>query len=159
MTTYNATKMAAGIQPRALPTGIVPVISTFLMTVAAKLATNDLVNMLNIEGDPAIIGGGPSITGMALDCDQIDTGAGVVLALGDATTANRYITGSTVGQAGGYATPNQAGVLGYQPFLTTFNAYPTASLALYTIVLKATTGVTTGQLGTIRVKAEYTYDP
>lgn len=160
MTTYNATKMAAGVQPRVLPGGAgVSVLSTFLMTVAAKLLTNDLVNMVTLEGDPALSGGGPSMLGVALDCDQIDTGAGVVLALGDATTANRYITGSTIGQAGGYAGPNQGGVLGFQPFSATFAAYPTASLALYTIVLKATTGVTTGQLGTIRVKAEYTYDP
>lgn len=160
MTAYNATKMAAGIQPRVLPGGGgIAVLSTFQMTVAAKLLTNDLVNFLNIEGDPGVSGGGPSILAMALDCDQIDTGAGVVLALGDATTANRYITGSTIGQTGGYTGPNQGGTLGFQPFSTTYATYTTISLQTYTVVLKATTGVTTGQLGTIRVKAEYTYDP
>lgn len=162
MTTYNATKMAAGVQPRILPSGAgIIVLSSFLMTVAAKLLTNDLVNFVSLEGNPGVSGGGPSIAGVALDTTQLDSGAGVVLALGDAVTAARYITGSTIGQnaAGGYAAPNVGGTLGYQPFSATYAAYPTASLQTYTMILKATTGVTTGVQGTIWVKAEYTYDP
>lgn len=160
MTTYNGTKMAAGVQPRALPSGAgVSVISTFLMTVAAALATNDLINMLNIGGNPAEVNPGPSILTVVLDTDQVDTGAGVVFAVGDSGSAARFITGSTIGQTGGYAGPNVAGTLGYQPFATTYATYTTVSLQNYTPVIKATTGVTTPKLGTIRLKVEYTYDP
>lgn len=163
MTIYSATKMAAGVQPRVLPSGAgVIVLSSLLMTVAAALATGDLINMLNIGADASesgALGAGPFMTAVSLDCDQIDTGAGVVLAVGDSTTAARFITGSTIGQTGGYAGPNVGGTLLFQPFATTFNTYPTASLATYTVVVKATTGCTTPKQGTIRLKAEYTYDP
>lgn len=159
MTTYNASKMAAGVQPKVLASGVIAVISTLAITVANAIATNDLINMLQLEGDPGIpTAFGPSITGVAIDTDQLDTGAGIVLALGDATTANRFITGSTIGQAGGYAVPNVAGTLGYQPFASSYGTYTTASLQLYTLVVKVTTGATTPKAGTLRVKCEYSYD-
>lgn len=160
MTTYNGSRMAAGVQPRVLPSGYgVTVLSTFAMPVGTPFLTNDLLNMLNIEGDAAEANPGPFITGVALDSDQIDTGAGVIMAVGDSGAAARYITGSNVGQAGGFTGPNVGGTLNYQPFATTYNTYTTASLQLYTMVIKFTTGVTTPKAGTVRLKAEYTYDP
>lgn len=160
MTTYQGSKLAAGVQPRQLPAGYdISQLSSFAMPVGTPFATNDILQMVNLIGDPAEQNPGPYISGVSLDSDQIDTGAGVVMAVGDSNTAARFITGSTIGQTGGWAAPNVAGTILFQPFATTFNNYPTASLATYTVQIKFTTGVTTPKAGTIRLKVSYTYDP
>ncbi len=58
---------------------------------------------------------GYSIESVILDCDQLDSNATPTLTLevGDATTPGRFITGSTVGRAGGVQTSNVAGATGY----------------------------------------------
>lgn len=157
MTAYNASKMAAGVQPRYLATGAgVRVLSSIVL---AALALNDTINMLQIEADPIQSGNGPAICDVTLGCDDIDTGAAAVLDVGDATVSGRYISGSTVGQAGGIARMNVAAGLGYQPFSAAFNNYTTISNQLYTVVIKCTTAPNVFQAGTVRLLVDFTYDP
>jgi hypothetical protein len=161
MATYNADKMLAGTQPRALPTAA-GVKALSVATLTSPLALNDTINMLQLGSDPAIgSGGGPAIMGLALDCDDLDSNGSptIVLAVGDGTVADRFITGTTVAQTGGVAYANKPGALGYKPFASSFSSYPSASLATYTIVAKVTTGPATWQNGSIRLIAEFSYDP
>lgn len=161
MATYNASKMAAGVQPRALATGLIPVVS--ILALAQALLLNDVINMLQLGGAPDVpTNFGPAITGVALDTDQLDTGGGgatLKFNLGDANSSNRFISQSTIGQTGGYQAPNVGGWLGYAPFSGSYTNYPTASLQTYTLQLKCQTAPNAWQNGTVRVKCEYTYDP
>ena len=163
MTTYNSNKCLAGVQPKLLPTaGGVNALS--LYTQSPALATNDIVNMINLESDASNPNGfGPTLQGITLDTDQLDSGgsAAILLDLGDAASSTRYFSSTTLGKTGGYAIPSVPAILGYQPFAAPyFNTYTTVSLATYTILLKchtqAQTAVTTAQ---IRLATEYTYDP
>lgn len=161
MTTYNATKMAAGIQPKVLLSAAgVAVLSLF--TPAVALVLNDIINMVSLEGDPGIpVAFGPTIMGVSLDSDQLDSNGGPTMKfdVGDATGAARFITQTTIPQTGGLQGANVAGTLGYQPFSATYNNYPTASLQIYTVQVKVHTAPATWQAGTIRLKVEYSYDP
>lgn len=160
MTIYNASKMAAGVQPKVAPSGVIVVVSS--LALVAALQANDTINMLQLAGNPDIpTNFGPVITGLALDSDDLDSNGVPTLTfdLGDAGNAARFMNQVTVGQAGGYVGPNVAGTLGYAPFANTYGTYTTQSLQLYTLVLKCHTGPATWQNGTVRVKCEYTYDP
>lgn len=159
MAVYNSDKMAAGTQPRVLPTAAgVHVLATASLT---TLALNDTINMLQLEGDPTMPGNGPAITGMILDVDDLDSNGSptLVLAVGDGVVADRFITNSTIGQSGGVAYLNKPGGLGYKPFNASFASYPSASYATYTIAVKATTGPATFQAGSIRLVTSFSYDP
>lgn len=161
MTVYIGSKLQAGVQPRVLQYGVETLeISTFAITAAFVL--NDTVNFLALEANPAITGNGPTITGVVLDAPSLDTSTGIVTAVGDATTAGRFISGSTIGRsgAGGIQFMNVAGTVGYQPFLSSFNTYTTVSQQLYTVIFKVTTAATgtAATTGTIALKVTYTYD-
>lgn len=159
MAVYNADKMAAGLQPKVLPTAAgVHVLASAALT---ALALNDTINMLQLEGDPTTAGNGPAIIGMILDADDLDSNGSptLVLAVGDGVTADRFIGGSTIGQAGGVQYMNKAGGLGYKPFGASYASYPSASHATYTIAVKATTGPATFQAGSIRLVTSFSYDP
>ncbi|WP_298800115.1 hypothetical protein [uncultured Devosia sp.] len=160
MTVYNASKMAAGIQPRVSPTGLIGVLSS--LALAAALVANDTINMLQLEAAPSNPNGnGPTIMNMLFDSDQLDSNGAptITFDLGDATTAARYMSQVTNAKAGGIVSPNVAGAIGYQPFAAAFDAYPTDSQQLYTLVLKCHTAAATWQNGSVRVMCEYTYDP
>ncbi|HVZ18167.1 MAG TPA: hypothetical protein VG897_13675 [Terriglobales bacterium] len=157
MTAYNASKFLPGVTPRMLQSAAgVKVLSTLAL---AALALNDTINFMNLQGDPVFGPNGPTICDVILGCDDIDTGAAVVLDVGDANLSGRYISGSTVGQAGGIARMNVAAGLGYQPFAAAYNNYTTLSNQLYAIVGKCTTAPNVFQAGTIRLLVDYTYDP
>lgn len=160
--TYNANKMTAGIQPKYLPSaGGVNVLSQISQT--TSLNTNDLINMVQLPAkasdDPG--GFGPTIIGMLLDIDKLDTGGSqqITFDVGDATTSTRFYSAVTIGQAGGYSVPTQPAVLGFQPDVNSFTSYTTASLLNYTIIAKCHLSASTWQNGKIRLLAEYTYDP
>lgn len=166
MTTYLADKMAAGVQPRFLADGAgVTVLSKIDLTTA--LVLNDIIQMLQLEGDPAIDAAnltsspfyGPVLMGFGLDCDALDSGSTLTLDLGDSSSAQRFLAATTIGQAGGFAGPTKAGTLGYAPFASSYGTYPTSSLQLYTMQLKCHAAPTTWANGYIRLKVEYTYDP
>lgn len=159
MTIYNMSKMAAGVQPKVLHKGIIGVIST-LAFAAVALANGDNINALQLAADATDpVGFGPTITGVTVDTDQLDTGNTVSFTAGDAASHARFISASTLGRTGGIVSQNVAGSIGYQPFATSFTAYPTVSNALYTLQVWITATATTPAIGTMRVKCDYTYDP
>jgi len=157
----TASKMLAGVQPKYLPTASgVNVLSTIALT--TSLALNDVISLLNLGADATDpVAYGPTIIGVVFDVDQLDSGGSpaITLDLGDTIGGvGQFIVSSTLAQAGGYAIPTKAGVLGYQPFASSFGTYPTASLLTDTITSKVTAAAATAKAGTMRVLIEYTYD-
>ena len=161
MTVYTSNKMLAGTQPKMLPSaGGVNVLAVASLTTA--LVLNDTINMVQLAADAADpVGNGPSIIGIVLDCDKLDSNASpaITLSVGDAGSATRYFSASTIAQQGGYAIPTIPAILGYQPFGSAFNTYPTPSLAFYTIFVTCSHAAATFQNGNVRLLTEFTYDP
>ena len=170
MTVWTASAMVAGVQPRYLPSsGGVNVLSTVALTVA--LALNDTINLVQLIADASDPNGvGPTIIGMELDIDQLDSNGSPTIKfnVGDVTATNppnlvgvaaRYYSQTTIAQAGGYAVPNVNGVLGFQPFAGAFSTYPTQSKQTYNIIATVQTGAATPKAGTFRIVVGYTFDP
>jgi hypothetical protein len=159
MTIYNMSKMAAGVQPRVLPAGYGVTVLSSLAFAAVALAIGDVINALQIQGDPAENPVGPSMIGVGVDTGQLDTGNTLAFTVGDAANNARYISASNIGRTGGIQTANVGGSIGYQPFLTTFTTYPSISKQVYTLGVYITATATTAAGATMTVKAEFTYDP
>jgi len=161
MTVYNASKMLAGVQPKVLPSaGGVNALSIINLTTA--LVVNDTINFVSLAADASDPqGNGPTIIGIVLDSDKLDSNASpaIKLNLGDSGSPTRYFNQTTIAQQGGYAIPTTPAILGYQPFASAFNTYPTPSLATYTIFATCQTAAATFQAGNVRLLTEYTYDP
>lgn len=114
--------------------------STYTLT--AALTLNQVIQMAPI---PA----GARITRVQLSTDDLDSNVSpaVVLAVGDTGSATRFISGSTVGQAGGVTSLNQHGGHAYK--------YAAAD----TITVKVTTAPATGATsGTIVLTVGYQMD-
>lgn len=139
-TTYLSNKAASTVSPKYTASNSIPVYANASLT--AALVANDLVQMMTI---PA----GATICSVVLDCDKLDSNGTPTIKfdVGDATTANRFLAASTVGQAGGAAVANVAAAYGYQY---------TANTPLY---VKCNTAAATWQNGTVRLLVEYTMDP
>lgn len=164
-TTYISNQISAGKQPRVLPPGaIISQLNTFLNSVAFVI--NDLVNFVQLEAMPTVVGNGPTILDVQMDVPALDSSTGVSWTVGDSVTAARYISTQTLGRsgAGGVAQMNVQGALGFQPFLSAFGSFGTApaiSNQVYTIVFKITAAATgTATTGnTLTMEVDYTYDP
>jgi len=63
-------------------------------TVAAACNTNDVYQMVDVFA-------GETVHNVKIKSSDLDTGTDLVFDVGDATDADRYIDGSTIGQAGG----------------------------------------------------------
>jgi hypothetical protein len=161
MAVYSSNKMLAGTQPKVLPSaGGVNVLAIASLSTALNL--NDTINMVQLAADASDPNGsGPTIIGMVLDCDKLDSGGtpAITLSVGDSGSATRYFNASTIAQNGGYAIPAIPAILGYQPFASAFGAYPTPSLALYTIFVTCAHAPATWQNGNVRLLTEFSYDP
>ena len=146
-TTYqsNAVKAGYGISPRMVEKGDFSVIAVF--EAATQLIVNDVIQMLKV---PA----GATVVDLKLAVDDLDSGTACVLAVGDGTVADRFISGSTIGQGGGVVELG-AGVTGAAA----------ADLAGYkyaaedTIDVKVTTAPAGGGVGTIKLIALLTMEP
>ena len=150
MTTYLGSKMAtAGIQPKFLPAGDLAVFSQY--SVAAALAAGDTIEMMQIPG--AAAESGAFVTGVTLDVDKLDSGAtpAILLGVGDTANAQRFIKTTNIGQAGGYAIPNQNGSLGFN-----YTQLATVTVTCETAAQTAITG-TGGPY--IRLLMNYSFDP
>ncbi len=160
MTAYNASKMATGVQPKYLPSAAgVHALSTIDLTTA--LALNDTINFLSIAAQADNPNGyGPSIIGMLLDSDQLDSNASPTLKLdvGDGTTAARFYNQTTIVQGGGVAMPNVAGTIGYQPFASSFGTYTTQSNLTYNVIGTCAAAPATWKNGNLRLLVSYSYD-
>lgn len=162
MTAYTAPTITAGKSPRLLQFGITSVISIVSQTTA--LALNDTIAMVQVPSDPSVDQnggrGGPSVVGIVMDVDSLDSGNTLVVSIGDSANAARYWTVSTMAQGGGYFQPTKSGIVGYQPFGgAVFTTYTTTSYSTYTVVVKCTTTPNTWVNGNIRMLFEYTLDP
>lgn len=134
--TYTTTKTAAGVQARA-GIGVHSIQATF--EASAALIINDVIQMVKI---PA----GATILDVILSVDDLDSGTSIVLDVGDGTTTGRFISGSTVGQAGGTVRLS----------VTDGNGYTYA--AADTIDIKVTTAPAGGGTGTLNLTVLYTMD-
>ena len=111
MTVYNTTK--AGVTPKWLPdSGGCEVFATYTFPASSgpTLTSGDTIVGPTI---PA----GSTVTSVLVDTDKLDGGGSpaIVIKVGDAGVTNRYISASTVAQAGGYQVPNVNGGTGYTP--------------------------------------------
>ena len=61
---------------------------------STALVLNDVIQMVDVFA-------GETVHKIVIKTDDLDTGTTIVLDVGDGTTADYYIDGSTVGQAGG----------------------------------------------------------
>lgn len=142
MATYTGTRAASGVEPIYNAVGDVTVVSTFALSVA--LATNDLLNMVNLPS-------GAYIIDVVLSTDALDTNAASTIAydVGDSNSATRYISNKAQGNNAALAPyhMDQAAGLGYQ---TGANSGDT------TVVVKVHTGPATGATsGTVRLAVTY----
>lgn len=120
-TTYVSTKAATGVQPRLdvhddtlfcefnIATAVATADDGGGGAGGAAFVINDIVQMVKVAA-------GSTVVGCILGVDALDSSTGVVVAVGDGTTADRFITGSTIGRsaAAGVAFLNNAVGLLYQ---------------------------------------------
>lgn len=91
MATYNASKQAAGIEPKYLQAGLIAVSSVFALTAAFGLA--DLVNMVTVPSGATIIDTILS-SDTALDTNATST---ISYDVGDSNAAQRYVAAKAQG--------------------------------------------------------------
>ena len=106
-TNYSSPQAAGNIPPKYLHAGAIVRSATFALT--AALAVNDTIQMFKL---PA----GAVIHEVILASDDVDTNGTPTIKfdVGDATTANRFISATTVGQTGGVARMDQAPGVGFK---------------------------------------------
>lgn len=162
--TVNSDKVSSGIS-KCLPLGYTQhILGTAAYPVTA--GASDIFNMVTLTSDAALTSGdgsstgGPTILGVTLGSDDIDAATALTLNAGDAASATRYLSASTIAQTGGVVRSTLVGALGYQPFATpTFATYTTPSLQTYVAQVKVQTSAATSLAGNIRLLVEFTIDP
>ena len=141
MATLKSNKVTANAPARDLPSGVLAVVGTYAL--GAALALNDVIQMVTV---PA----GATILDVLLAVTDLDTGGSpaIVLTVGDGGDTDRFVTASTVGQAGGVARLNATTGAGYK------------YTAKDTIDVLVSTGPATGATsGTVSLTVLYTMDP
>jgi hypothetical protein len=135
MANTNATKAGSGVQPRA-GNDITAVYESYTL---ASATLNDTYTMCKI---PA----GATILDVVLSSDDVDTNGTptVKYDVGDSGSATRFISATTIGQAGGVARMDQKG------------GHLKAYTADDTVIVKINTAAATFAAGTIRVGVLYT---
>lgn len=100
-TTYTTSKVAAGVQERETPTGVISVSASYDIATGSAFVINDVVQAVKVPT-------GARILYAKVTVPALDSSTGVVWALGDGGDDDRYITGSTVGRsaAGGVVVIN-----------------------------------------------------
>lgn len=103
--TLTSSQVATSVIQKTYPDTIV-VQGTYALS--AAFVVNDVVQMVKIPKNAVI-------DEVILGSDDLDTGGApaIVLAVGDGTTADRFITGSTVAQGGGFARLGVVAGMGY----------------------------------------------
>jgi len=104
--TYTSASVASTV-PYREHLGLSYVHATYELT--AALVINDVIQMVKI---PA----GATVHEVQLSCDDLDTSGtpACVLAVGDGSDVDRFITASDIGQAGGFARMNNIAGVGYE---------------------------------------------
>lgn len=98
MATLQTSKVASSVSSRT-PIDITAVYATYTLT--AALALNDKIEMVKIPK-------GATILDMTLTSSDVDSGGSpaIIFDVGDGDDTDRFIDGSTIGQAGGIQKPN-----------------------------------------------------
>lgn len=134
MATLTAAAVASTVQPKETHQHVIAVHSTYELT--AALAGADVIQMVKVPK-------GAQILEIQLATDDLDTGAALVLDVGDGGDPDRFIDGSTIGQTGGsarlgsgVAAATAAGSFGY--------TYTTEDTIDVTVATAPGTGATEG---------------
>jgi hypothetical protein len=135
MATLTTGKVASTVQARA-GTDITAVFETY--SLSAALALNDVIQMVKI---PA----GATVLDLTIACDDLDSNGTptIVLDVGDGDDTDRFIDGSTIGQAGGSAKLGAGVATGNAAFNYT---YTTADTIDVLVQAGPATGATSGQI-------------
>src|SRR6185503_19864206 len=106
MATYTSAQVLSGTVPINERGACFFVYGSISLTTA--LAANDVVQLM-------IVPHGYKVLNVTVDTDDLDSGASPALKfnLGDSGSATRYLSQSTLAQAGGVASNNVAGSTGY----------------------------------------------
>lgn len=143
-TTYVSTKCATGVQAR---TDLHDDTIYCEFDIAAAVGTaanggggaggtgfviNDVVQMVKVAKNTTILG-------VTLSVDDLDSSTGIRLQVGDGDVADRFITASSIGEAGGVATLNN-----HAGHLYTYTADDTIDIKVSTAA--GGTAATTGKL-------------
>ena len=147
MATYTSAQVLSGSVPINERGASFFVYGSISLTTA--LAANDVVQLINVPN-------GYKILNVTLDSDKLDSGAWPLIKanLGDASVATRYLSQSTLAQAGGVAPNSVAGSTGYVYPIATSGGNSGASL----IQLVCTTAAQTWANGMVRCAAELQVD-
>lgn len=136
MATFTSDKVANTVTRRESSSAGVTCVHADLTVTAA--ATNDVFQMVKIPK-------GAVIYDVTLRASNIDTGTALLITVGDGGDTDRFITSSSVGQAGGIARLNNEAGLGY-----TYTEDDTIDV----LVATGATGVESGS-PTISVSVQY----
>jgi hypothetical protein len=134
-TTFTSDKADSTVQARS---GLDLTVVYAEYEISAALVINDVIEMVKV---PA----GAVINNVILATDDLDSGTDLVLDVGDGTTRDRFIDGTTIGQTGGVATLNEVDGLNYK--------YTAADTIDVLVQAAPGTGETSG---TIRLTVFYT---
>ncbi|HEX7965717.1 MAG TPA: hypothetical protein VF651_08375 [Gammaproteobacteria bacterium] len=147
MATYTSAQVLSGTVPINERGASFFVYGSISLTTA--LAANDVVQLMNVPN-------GYKVLNVTVDTDDLDSGASPALKfnLGDSGSATRYLSQSTLAQAGGVAYNNVAGSTGYVYPIATTGGNSGSSL----IQLVCTTAAQTWANGTVRCAAEMQVD-
>lgn len=123
--TKYAAKVASTVTARS-EIGVNAITGTYEW--AEALEVNDIVQMVKVPK-------GAKIIDVILGTDDLDTATGNTLSVGDGTTADRFITASTVSQAGGIVRMSNIGGMGY-----VYTADDTIDIKVIAVGTSATSG-------------------
>lgn len=162
MATWKSDKINAGTIKQLELGYSQDILATAVLTTA--LALNDIIQMVNLEGNPANQSGygppyGPTITGVKLGADNLDSASSLTLDVGDSTSAQRFIAASTIGQGGGTTSGTTAACLGYAPFASSYGTYTTTSYQTYLVQIKVHAAAGTAVAGNARLLVSFNMDP
>ena len=126
MATFDSDKIATTVTRREPSSSGVTAVHADLTVTAA--ATNDVYRMVKVSK-------GDVIYDVIVGCGNIDTGTALLITVGDGGDTDRYVTSSSVGQAGGIARMNNYAGQGF-----TYTEDDTIDI----LVATGATGVETG---------------
>lgn len=139
MANWTATDVQTGAveTPKYVHVGAVAEI--YSVAVTTSLALNDTIT-------GPVLPAGCTLIDVILDCDDLDSNGSPAIKfdVGISGTAAKFISASTVGQAGGVQRSNVAGTTGYTPTSNT------------PVIAKVNTAAATAAAGTVRIGILYT---
>lgn len=160
--TTSSDLVSAGVM-KVLPMGYKQSILGTAAATTTNAYANDLFNMVKLEANPSAYeankAGGPTITGVEIGSDDLDSGSLITFDVGDSGSAARFISATTIPRTGGNFKGTLSPCMGYQPFASPiFATYTTVSLATYLMQVKVNASAGTAVAGNIRLLVDFTID-